>query len=65
MIRNDFTAEVVIQNGIPVVTNSTVGVKASTQRAKEFGINYVAIMIFTIIVAALLFFINRAMIMGF
>lgn len=57
MIRNDFTATVAIENGFPVVKSSTVAAKANVQRAKEFGVNYIAISIFTMIGGALLYFI--------
>ena len=62
MIRNDFEANVVIQNGFPVVTTSSVAKKANAQRAAEFGVNYVAITIFTIIGGAILSFIISAMV---
>ena len=57
MIRNDFTADVKVENGFPTVTGSTVAAKANVQRAKEFGANYVAITIYTIIGAAIMYFI--------
>ncbi|MCI7473875.1 MAG: hypothetical protein MSB10_09390 [Clostridiales bacterium] len=62
MIRNDFTADVVIENGFPVVKASTVAVKANKARAKEFGLNYLAITIFTIAGGALLYFIISMMV---
>ena len=62
MIRNDFTATVEIVNGFPVVKASTVGVKAATQSAKEFGMNYIALTILTAIGAAILYFIISAMV---
>ena len=46
MIRNDFAAEVKIENGLPVVKSSSVAIKANAERAKEFGRNYVAISLF-------------------
>lgn len=49
MIRNDFTAEVSIENGFPIVTKSTVAAKSTVNRAKEFGINYIVLTILTII----------------
>ena len=61
MIRNDFTAQVSIQNGFPVVTSSSVGTKAAINSAKQFGANYVAITIFTIVAAAIMYFIISAM----
>lgn len=62
MIRNDFTATVVVDNGFPVVKTATVAAKANMQRAKEFGINYLAITIITAIGAAVLYFIITAMV---
>ena len=57
MIRNDFTADVIVENGFPKVTKTTVAAKANVQRAKQFGANYIAISIFTLIGAALLYWI--------
>ncbi len=61
MIRNDFSATVIIQNGTPVVTKANVAVKANAERAKQFGINYVALSIIIGVIAiastALMFFI--------
>ena len=62
MIRNDFTAEVAIENGFPVVKASSVAAKANKARAKEFGVNYIAITIFTFVMGALLYFIISAMV---
>lgn len=62
MIRNDFTAEVKIENGFPTVTASSVAAKANAERAKQFGVNYIAITIFTIIGGALLYFLISAMV---
>ena len=56
MIRNDFTATVVIQNGFPMVVNSSVGTKAAVNNAKQFGISYLIITLFTIIGGALMYF---------
>ena len=56
MIRNDFTADVKVENGFPTVTNSTVAAKANVERAKEFGANYIAITIFTLVGAAVMYF---------
>jgi len=39
MIRNDFTANVKIENGFPVVVNSSVAAKATVDRAKYFAHN--------------------------
>jgi len=55
MIRNDFTADVIVKNGFPKVTKVTVAAKADVQRAKEFGVNYAVISIFTIIAGAILY----------
>lgn len=62
MIRNDFTADVAVENGFPVVKSSSVAVKANQERAKAFGINYVVITIFTIVMGALLYFIFSSMV---
>ena len=62
MIRNDFTATVAVENGFPVVKSSSVAAKANAQRAKEFGVNYLAIMLFTIIGGAALYFIISMMV---
>lgn len=55
MIRNDFTAEVSIKNGQPTVTYALVGVKTTVNNAKQFGINYLAITIVTVIGGFLLY----------
>ena len=47
MIRNDFSAEVKIENGFPVVTTSSVAAKATAERAKDFGTNYILLTILT------------------
>lgn len=57
MIRNDFTANVVMVNGCLVVRSVSVAAKANVQRAKQFGINYIAISIFTLIGGAAIYFI--------
>ena len=62
MIRNDFSAEVAVENGFPVVKKSSVAEKANVERAKTFGANYLLITIFTIIGGAILFFITSAMV---
>ena len=62
MIRNDFSASVSIVNGFPKVTSSSVAAKANVQRAKEFGVNYLAITLWTIIGGAILYFITMAMV---
>lgn len=62
MIRNDFTADVKIENGFPVVKSSSVGAKANVQNAKDFGMNYLTITIFVIIGGAILFFVTNAMV---
>ena len=62
MIRNDFTANVGIENGFPVVKSASVGKKANAARAKQFGANYILISIFTIIIAAVSYFIIKSMI---
>lgn len=62
MIRNDFTADVNVVNGFPSVVSSSVAMKANAQRAKEFGVNYLAITIWTILGGAILYFIINAMV---
>ena len=62
MIRNDFTATVAVENGFPVVKSASVATKANIQRAKQFGVNYIAISIITAIGGALLYFIISAMV---
>lgn len=62
MIRNDFAATVAIENGFPVVKTASVAAKANVQRAKEFGISYIAISILTAIGGAVLYFIISAMV---
>ncbi len=62
MIRNDFSAQVAIEDGFPVVKSSSVAAEATVQRAKEFGVNYLVIMILTAIGGAILYFIYSAMI---
>ena len=64
MIRNDFTAFVAVRNGVPTAERVTVAAKANAQRAKEFGVNYIAITIFTIVGGALLSLII-SMLVGF
>ena len=49
MIRNDFTANVKIENGFPVVVNSSVAAKATVDRAKTFGVNYILLTDYSII----------------
>ena len=62
MIRNDFSAKVVVENGFPRVTSSSVAAKANAERAKEFGANYLAVTLFTIIGGAVMYFIISAMV---
>ena len=62
MIRNDFSATVVVENGFPVVKTATVAAKANVERAKEFGVNYIAISILTTVGAAIMYFIISAMV---
>lgn len=62
MIRNDFSANVAIENGFPVVKTSSVAAKANVDRAKEFGLNYIVISIITAIGAAILYFIISALV---
>lgn len=62
MIRNDFSATVAVENGFPVVKTASVAVKATAERAKEFGINYIAVTILTTVGAAILYFIISAIV---
>lgn len=62
MLRNDFTADVVVENGFPKVTSTTVATKANVQRAKEFGANYVAITLLTLAGAAVMWFFIQLMV---
>lgn len=62
MIRNDFAANVVMENDVPVVKSATVASKANVERAKEFGVNYVALTILTAVGGAILYFITMAMV---
>lgn len=62
MIRNDFTADVSVNNGNAVVTKATVGVNAGKQRNQEFAANYIVNLIFTIIGGAILYFIISAIV---
>ena len=64
LIRNDFEATVDVQNGFPVVKTSSVAAKANAQRAAEFGTNYLASIIFTVIGAAIIYFLI-SMLIGF
>lgn len=64
MIRNDFTADVKVENGFPKVTNSTVAAKATVQRAKNFGVSYIAISIITGVIALFSYLIMK-MVIGF
>ena len=56
MIRNDFTANVKIENGFPVVVNSSVAAKATVDRAKTFGVNYILLTILTALGGLILYF---------
>ena len=62
MIINDFEATVAVENGFPIVKSSSVAAKASVERAKEFGVNYAVITVFTIIGGAILYFVTTAMV---
>lgn len=62
MIRNDFATTVSVENGFPVVKSSSVAAKANVQRAKNFGISYLAITLWTIIGGALMYFIISAIV---
>lgn len=62
MIRNDFAADVAIENGCPVVKSSSVATNANKARAINFGINYIAILIIVGVVSALLYFLISMMV---
>lgn len=49
MIRNDFTAQVVLRNGFPMVVSSSVVKKAAMNSMKQFGANYIALTILSIV----------------
>ena len=57
MIRNDFAADVTMQNGTPVVVFCSVAAKANTARIKAFGAAYLVIMAFVVVMGLLLFLI--------
>ena len=57
MIRNDFTADVTMENGVPVVRSASVAVKTSRARAKAFGVNYLALLILVAVGGVLLYMI--------
>lgn len=64
MIRNDFSATVVMTNGVPDVKSASVGTQKAKNDAKEFGTNYVKTLILTGIGAAILYFIINAVVNG-
>lgn len=47
MIRNDFTADVSVSNGYPVVTSSSVAQKTTKSNAKSFIIIFIALSVLT------------------
>ena len=62
MIRNDFAADVAIENGCPVVKSSSVAANANKARAKAFGVNYIALLIIVGVVGVLLYFLISMMV---
>lgn len=62
MIRNDFSATVAVENGFPVVKSTSVAKKANAERAKEFGISYIAISIITALGGLIMYFIISSMV---
>ena len=62
MMRNDFSATVISQNGYPIVTSANVGVRANAQRAKEFGTNYIVLSIITAIGGFILYLLISALV---
>ena len=62
MIRNDFIANVSVQNGLAVVISSSVGTQAAIRNAEQFGANYLAITLLTIVGAAIMYFFISAVV---
>lgn len=62
LIRNDFKAEISIENGFPVVKSSSVGTQAAINNAKQFGANYLAITLLTTVGAVIMYFIISAIV---
>lgn len=62
MIRNDFAADVTIENGRPVVKSSSVAANANKARAKAFTVNYIALLIIVGVVGVLLYFLISMMV---
>ena len=62
MVREDFTADIKVENGFPRVIASTVATKTNVKRAKNFGVNYLAMLILVAIGGAILYFIISAIV---
>ena len=62
MIRNDFSADVVVENGIPVVRSATVAAGTNRVRAKNFVVMYVVISVFVVVFGAILYFIISSLV---
>ena len=62
MIRNDFTADVAVENGFPVVKNATVAKKTEAQRTKSFALIFILIMIITSVIGLISYFAMKAII---
>ena len=58
MLRNDFTATVVVENGFPVVKSSSVAVKTTANNAKSFAANWILYLILAGIGGAILYLID-------
>ncbi len=64
MIRNDFTVDIDTRNGYVSVKSVSVGKNATKQSAKVFGINYLIITIFVMVMTAIMYFVMK-MAIGF
>ena len=62
MIRNDFSADVVLENGAPVVRSATVAAGTNRVRAKNFVVMYVAISVFVVVFGAILYFLISSLV---
>ena len=62
MIRNDFAADITIENGRPIVKSCSVAANANKARAKAFGVNYIALLIIVGVVGVLLYFLISMMV---
>ncbi len=58
MLRNDFTATVVVENGFPVVKSSSVAVKTTVNNAKSFAANWILYLILAGVGGGILYLIS-------